>query len=82
MTLQAFPSVPLANAHTLTITAPGNAVLGTMEVRPAGATYEYKIHPNQTTQTLTWELRGLYKVPGTTNTWTGKPLSGTVRCTL
>ncbi|GLB67900.1 hypothetical protein [Arthrobacter mangrovi] len=28
-----------------------------------------------------FELRGYYDVPGTTNTWTGAPLPGTVTCT-
>lgn len=28
----------------------------------------------------TYEIRGSYKVPGTTNTWTGKALKGTLSC--
>ncbi|GLU59575.1 hypothetical protein [Paenarthrobacter ureafaciens] len=28
----------------------------------------------------TYEIRGSYKVPGTTNTWTGNPLNGVLSC--
>ncbi|MGJ3192918.1 SipW-dependent-type signal peptide-containing protein [Paenarthrobacter sp. FR1] len=30
--------------------------------------------------TWTYEIRGYYKVPGTSNTWTGKVLKGTLTC--
>lgn len=43
----------------------------------AGRTYSSGI---EIIGTWSYEVRGYYKVPGSTNFWTGKPLKGTMTC--
>ncbi|MFW0771966.1 hypothetical protein ACLRGI_02210 [Paenarthrobacter nitroguajacolicus] len=43
----------------------------------AGRTYSSGI---EIIGTWSYEIRGYYKVPGTNNSWTGKPLKGTMTC--
>ncbi|MBT2584919.1 SipW-dependent-type signal peptide-containing protein [Arthrobacter sp. ISL-95] len=43
----------------------------------AGRTYSSGI---EIIGTWSYEIRGLYKVPGSNNFWTGKPLKGTMTC--
>ncbi|VXC26008.1 conserved exported hypothetical protein [Arthrobacter sp. 9V] len=43
----------------------------------AGRTYSSGI---EIIGTWSYEIRGYYKVPGTNNSWTGKPFKGTMTC--
>jgi hypothetical protein len=73
-----FVPVTGANYHSLTIKDPDGVIEKTADLTTtAGRSYS---DPKAATGTWTWEIRGDYRVPNTTNVWTGKTLKGTIYC--
>lgn len=73
-----FGAVAEANFHTLTVTDPA----GNIDYQgDLSATAGRSFAPGKSDKgDWTYEIRGEYRVPGTTNIWTGKKLTGTVTC--
>lgn len=73
-----FVPVAGANYHSLTITGPGGVIESSADLTTtAGRSYS---DSKASEGTWTWEIRGDYRVPNTTNVWKGKPLKGAVVC--
>lgn len=78
ITVGAFTPVPGANYHRLTITDPAGAVQQSAALSPAtGGSYS---NASAAAGVWTYEIRGDFLVPGSSNTWTGAPMRGTVTC--
>ncbi|WP_026542346.1 hypothetical protein [Paenarthrobacter nicotinovorans] len=78
ITVNSFSTVTNANYHDVKIfDRSGNLEFTGDLSKAAGKTYTsgYEI-----IGTWSYEIRGYYKVPGTTNTWTGKVLKGSLSC--
>jgi predicted ribosomally synthesized peptide with SipW-like signal peptide len=78
VTVNSFSTVTNANYHDIKIfDRSGNLEFTGDLSKTAGKTYTsgYEV-----IGTWSYEIRGYYKVPGTTNTWTGKTLKGTLSC--
>lgn len=73
-----FAAVPGANYHGLTIIDPAGTVQQSADLTTtAGRSYT----DSRADQGVwTYEIRGDYRVPGSTNTWRGNILRGTVTC--
>lgn len=73
-----FVPVTGANYHSLTITNPAGVIVKFSDLTTtAGRSYS---DSTASAGTWTWEIRGDYRVPNTTNVWTGKTLKGTISC--
>ncbi|WP_429390149.1 SipW-dependent-type signal peptide-containing protein [Paenarthrobacter sp. TE4293] len=78
VTVNSFSTVANANYHDIKIfDRSGNLEFTGDLSKAAGKTYTsgYEV-----IGTWTYEIRGYYKVPGTSNTWTGKVLKGNLSC--
>ncbi|MEO3939760.1 hypothetical protein V3C41_01600 [Paenarthrobacter nicotinovorans] len=78
VTVNSFSTVTNANYHDIKIfDRSGNQEFTGDLSKAAGKTYTsgYEV-----IGTWTYEIRGYYKVPGTSNMWTGKVLKGTLTC--
>ncbi|MCF3137762.1 SipW-dependent-type signal peptide-containing protein [Paenarthrobacter sp. AR 02] len=78
VTVNSFSTVANANYHDIKIfDRSGNLEFTGDLSKAAGKTYTsgYEV-----IGTWTYEIRGYYKVPGSTNTWTGKVLKGSLSC--
>lgn len=70
-----------ANYYELRVLDPRGALAFTGDLASsAGKQYSFFGWSANIRGTWTYEIRGYYKVPGTTNSWAGAPLSGTVVC--
>ncbi|MFI2565943.1 hypothetical protein [Paenarthrobacter sp. NPDC018779] len=78
VTVNSFSAVANANYHEVKIfDRSGNLEFTGDLSKAAGKTYTsgYEV-----IGTWSYEIRGYYKVPGTSNTWTGKVLKGNLTC--
>ncbi|MFK0003078.1 hypothetical protein [Paenarthrobacter sp. NPDC090522] len=78
----AFTNVAYANYHELKIIDPDGVVQFTGDLsKTAGKSYNSGVqNASNLTGTWTYQIRGYYKVPNSTNTWIGQPLTGTLNC--
>jgi hypothetical protein len=77
LTVTAYDSVTYANYYDVKIFTPTGALIHAADLSTAaGRTVAADRDPG----TWKYEIRASYKVPGSTNTWTGLPLKGDVRC--
>ena len=77
-----YTRVPYANRHEIVLHDPAGVVKVTKSLLGAdGGDITFTNPYGQSKGTWRYELRGYYDVPGTANTWTGAPQSGTVTCT-
>ncbi|NMR28152.1 hypothetical protein [Crystallibacter degradans] len=66
-----------ATSYEFIVKAPGGMVAHTGDpATSSGRQYSQVGDKNGLSGTWTWELRGKYPVPGSTNVWTGQPLAG------
>ncbi|MCF3140700.1 hypothetical protein LRQ04_15700 [Paenarthrobacter sp. AR 02] len=78
VTVNSFGAVANANYHDIKLFNRSGTLEFTGDLSKAsGKTYTSGY---QVIGTWTYEIRGYYKVPGTTNVWTGKVLKGTLTC--
>ncbi|MBG0738848.1 hypothetical protein IV500_05360 [Paeniglutamicibacter antarcticus] len=78
ISVDAFASVAGANYHSLTIRDPSGEIQQEGDLTTqAGRSYS---DSRAVAGAWTYEIRGDYRVPGSTNVWMGKPLQGTVIC--
>ncbi|WP_416418020.1 hypothetical protein [Paenarthrobacter aromaticivorans] len=76
--VNSFAEVPGANYHEIKLYSPSGTLEFTGDLsKSAGKSYKSGIQP---VGTWTYEIRGYYKVPGTTNKWKGSALTGTLTC--
>ncbi len=77
-----FPAVPFANYHELKVIDPDGVVRFTGDMsKSSGRSYSSGIQSiGDLSGTWTYQIRGYYKVPNSTNFWAGQPLSGTLNC--
>lgn len=81
ITVVAYGTVPQANYHQITITPPTGAVVTGDLSQLTGRTFAYAFSRKDSGPVeWTYEIQGQYKVPGTTNVWSGTPLAGTLTC--
>ncbi|WP_347109466.1 hypothetical protein AAHB33_02385 [Paenarthrobacter sp. S56] len=78
VTVNSFSSVANANYHEVKLYDRSGTLQFTGDLSQAsGRTYAFN---RGNIGTWTYEIRGYYKVPGTSNAWTGKALSGSLTC--
>ncbi|MFI2565536.1 hypothetical protein [Paenarthrobacter sp. NPDC018779] len=77
-----YANVAFANYHELKIIDPDGVVQFTGDLsKTAGKSYNSGVqNASNLTGTWTYQIRGYYKVPNSTNSWTGQPLTGTLSC--
>ena len=76
--VNSFAEVPGANYHEIKLYSPSGTLEFTGDLsKNAGKSYRSGIQP---LGSWTYEIRGYYKVPGSTNTWKGSALTGTLTC--
>ncbi|MEI2277436.1 hypothetical protein OHC50_08160 [Paenarthrobacter ilicis] len=78
----AFAAVPYANYHELKIIDPDGVVQFTGDLsKTNGKAYNSGYQSaGSLSGTWTYQIRGYYKVPNSTNAWIGQPLTGTLNC--
>lgn len=78
----AFTAVPSANYHELKIIDPDGVEQFTGDLsKTAGKSYSSGVqNAGNLSGTWTYQIRGYYKVPNSTNAWAGQPLTGTLNC--
>ncbi|MBT2585924.1 hypothetical protein [Arthrobacter sp. ISL-95] len=78
----AFTAVAYANYHELKIIDPDGVVQFTGDLsKTAGKSYSSGVqNVSNLSGAWTYQIRGYYKVPNSTNSWTGPPLTGTLNC--
>lgn len=78
ITVGNFTPVPGANYHSLTIRDPDGVIQQSADL----TTTDGRSYTDQRANKGIWtyEIRGDYRVPGTTNIWKGDSLRGTVTC--
>lgn len=62
-----------------TVSSGGSTVFTGTSKQSGGGTYTAAITPH--TGTWTWTVQNQYPVPGTSNTWSGTPMTGQFTCT-
>ncbi|MCU1517880.1 MAG: hypothetical protein JWQ75_2601 [Pseudarthrobacter sp.] len=78
ITVSSFAAVSRANYYDVKLYDPSGNLEHTGDLSTAaGKTYTSQL---QLIGTWSYEIRAHYKVPGSTNTWTGQPLRGTLTC--
>ncbi|MFJ4208835.1 hypothetical protein ACIPY2_10285 [Paenarthrobacter sp. NPDC089675] len=78
VTVNSFSSVANANYHEVRLFDRSGSLQFTGDLsQPSGRTYAFN---RGNIGTWTYEIRGYYKVPGTSNMWTGKALQGSLVC--
>lgn len=77
-----YGQVPYANFHELKVFNPAGGVEFTGDLsKTAGRAYSSGIqNAGDLSGTWKYEVRGYYKVPNSSNTWAGQPLTGTLTC--
>lgn len=75
--INSLAAVPGANAYQLTVRSPAGAESKADVGTKNGTVYQWS---STGSGTWTYEIRGQYKVPGTSNVWTGLPLTDYVTC--
>lgn len=76
--VNSFAEVSGANYHEINLYNPSGTLAFTGDLsKNAGKSYK---SGNQPVGTWTYEIRGYYKVPGSTNMWRGSALTGTLTC--
>jgi hypothetical protein len=76
-----YTRVPFANRHEILLYDPSGALKQTKNLLGADGGDITLTNPyGHSKGTWKYELRGYYDVPGTTNTWAGAALTGTVTC--
>jgi hypothetical protein len=81
ITVTAFGKVAGANYHELKVASPNGQTAFTGDLSTSsGSAYSSLTTATSVRGTWTYEIRGYYKIPGTTRTWTGKALTGTFTC--
>lgn len=76
--VDSFAEVPGANYHEIKLYNPRGTLEFTGDLgKNAGKSYKSGIQP---VGTWTYEIRGYYKVPGSTNMWKGSALTGILTC--
>jgi hypothetical protein len=81
ITVNSFGKVPSANYHELKVIAPdGQAVFVGDLSASGGNTYSRLATASAVRGKWTYEIRGYYRVPGTSRSWTGKALAGSFTC--
>ncbi|MFW0772314.1 hypothetical protein ACLRGI_04015 [Paenarthrobacter nitroguajacolicus] len=82
ISVTSFPTVPFANYHELKVIDPDGVVQFSGDMsKSSGRSYTSGVQSiSNLSGTWTYQIRGYYKVPNSTNSWTGQPLSGTLNC--
>ncbi|MDI2021109.1 hypothetical protein [Paenarthrobacter nicotinovorans] len=77
-----FTPVAYANYHELKIIDPDGVVQFTGDLsKTNGKAYNSGYQSaSSLSGTWTYQIRGYYKVPNSTNSWAGQPLTGTLNC--
>ncbi|MCD4851961.1 hypothetical protein LN996_14165 [Arthrobacter sp. AK01] len=77
-----FSAVAYANYHELKIIDPDGVVQFTGDLsKSSGKSYSSGVQSvSNLSGTWTYQIRGYYKVPNSTNAWAGQPLTGTLNC--
>jgi len=79
--VSSYGNVPGANYYELKVLDPHGAVAFTGDLSSAvGKQYSFLNWSSNIRGTWTYEIRGYYKVPGSTNAWAGSALSGIILC--
>ncbi|MCU1574153.1 MAG: hypothetical protein JWO93_2235 [Micrococcaceae bacterium] len=82
ITVNAFGKVASANYHELKVFSPDGQAAFTGDLSANGGnSYSRTANASVVRGKWTYEIRGYYKIPGTSTTWTGKALTGTITCT-
>lgn len=76
------PAASYANYHEMKIIDPDGVVQFTGDLsKTSGRSYTSGIQTvSNLSGTWTYQIRGYYKVPNSTNAWAGQPLTGTLNC--
>jgi hypothetical protein len=81
ITVNAFGKVASANYHELKVYFPDGQTAFTGDLSASGgSSYSRTANASVVRGKWTYEIRGYYRIPGTSRTWTGKALTGTVTC--
>ncbi|ASN19090.1 hypothetical protein [Arthrobacter sp. YN] len=82
ISVSSFPAVAYANYHELKVIDPDGVVRFTGDLSKAsGKSYSSGVQSTSNLSgTWTYQIRGYYKVPNSTNAWAGTPLTGTLNC--
>lgn len=80
VTITSYAKVAGANRHELTVFYPGNTPMQTKVLAAGQTQYPFTGNSRSMSGTMTYEIRGSYVVPGSTNVWQGPPLTRTVTC--
>lgn len=82
ISVSSFTVVAHANYHELKVIDPDGVVRFTGDLSKAsGKSYSSGVQSTSNLSgTWTYQIRGYYKVPNSTNAWAGAPLTGTLNC--
>ncbi|UKA48655.1 hypothetical protein LFT48_14515 [Arthrobacter sp. FW305-123] len=82
ISVSSFTAVAFANYHELKVIDPDGVVQFTGDMsKSSGRSYSSGIQNSANLSgTWTYQIRGYYKVPNSTNSWAGQPLTGTLNC--
>ncbi|BCW57588.1 hypothetical protein StoSoilB20_09350 [Arthrobacter sp. StoSoilB20] len=82
ISVSSFTAVTYANYHELKVIDPDGVVQFTGDLsKAAGKSYNSGVQSSgNLTGTWTYQIRGYYKVPNSTNAWASPPLTGTLNC--
>jgi hypothetical protein len=77
-----YTAITYANYYELKVIDPDGVVQFTGDLsKTAGRSYSSGIQTvGALSGTWTYQIRGYYKVPNSTNSWAGQPLTGTLNC--
>ena len=82
ISVASYPAITYANYYELKVIDPDGVVQFTGDLsKSAGRSYSSGIQTvGALSGTWTYQIRGYYKVPNSTNSWAGQPLTGTLNC--
>ncbi|WP_369746085.1 hypothetical protein [Paenarthrobacter sp. AMU7] len=82
ISVSSFAAVAYANYHELKVIDPDGVVRFTGDLSKAsGKAYSSGVQSTSNLSgTWTYQIRGYYKVPNSTNAWADTPLTGTLNC--
>ncbi|MFC8041606.1 hypothetical protein ACFUOZ_19825 [Paenarthrobacter sp. NPDC057355] len=77
-----YPTITYANYYELKVIDPEGVVQFTGDMsKSSGRSYSSGVQSvGNLSGTWTYQIRGYYKVPNSTNSWAGQPLTGTLNC--
>ncbi|MDI2036891.1 hypothetical protein [Paenarthrobacter nitroguajacolicus] len=77
-----YPVITYANYYELKVIDPDGVVQFTGDMsKSSGRSYSSGVQGvGNLSGTWTYQIRGYYKVPNSTNSWAGQPLTGTLNC--